>query len=109
MRTTDVAALVEESHFSIRVTACACGQEFAVVFTERIDWREGNDDQTWVSLPLTVGESAALRADAAGAEGALRSLALAVIGRRFLVRAWTEGPSPTAWWRTSGFGIGPHD
>ena len=47
--------LVQESHFSIRLTECSCGQAFVVVFTERIDSVTMND--IYVDLHVVgVGE-----------------------------------------------------
>lgn len=100
-------ALVEESHLGIRLSACDCGQPFAVVFTERIDWRGGDDDQTWLAVPLHDDEVTALgEAPADGVGGRLVSM---VRGRRFLVRAHPTGGERQSWWRQDGFAIGPHD
>lgn len=99
--------LVEESHFGITLTQCDCGQRFAVVFTERIDWQDGEDDQTWLLLPVTADEAAALQACGEADLGA--KLTAIGSGRRFLVRSFPTGGGPGCWWRTDGFGIGPHD
>lgn len=107
MLTTRVRSLVQESHFGVQITACSCGQRFAVVFTERIDWRDGEDEQDWVVLPIFGDEPDRL---AACTESELRGL-LAELGRerRFLVRSHPSGAPVSAWWRQGGFAIGPHD
>ncbi len=103
IRRAHVAALVEESHFSVRLTACACGQRFAVVFAERIDWSGGEDDMTWLAAPISVGEAKSLEAQ--GWEG----LASVVSGRRFLLRCYPTKGGLTAVWREGGFTIPWHD
>lgn len=106
-RATALRALVEESHFSVRLSACRCGQRFVTVFMERVDWVGGEDDQTWLALPVSEDEAARLEACA---ENAL-SATLAEVGRerRFLVRAFPTGDERSTWWRESGFSVGPHD
>jgi hypothetical protein len=100
-------SLVQESHFSIRLTECSCGQAFVVVFTERIDFHNGEDDQDWLVLPVTPAERSKL---AAASEAELPRL-VTELGRerRFLVRSFPTGGSISAGWRIGGFAIGPHD
>lgn len=106
-REISVRALVDESHFSVRLTACRCGQRFVSVFMERIDWSGGEDDQTWLVLPVREDEAARLEACA---EDALPGTLAAVgEGRRFLVRSFPTGGALSAWWREGGFSVGPHD
>lgn len=106
-RTTRLRALVEDSHFSLQLTACACGQRFVTVFTERIDWEGGEDDQTWLVAPVTEQEAARLDATAPG--DLPRAVTDTCQARRFLVRAFPTQGSLRAWWREGGFVIGPHD
>ncbi len=105
--TTRLRHAIDESHFTIRFTACACGQAYAVVFTERIDWVGGEDDQRWLAVPLTATELAAL--DAASATALPGALTRAAAGRRFLARAFPTGGVVSCVWRDAGFAIGPHD
>lgn len=93
---------VQEPHFSVHLTQCACGQRFATVFTERIDWANGEDDQTW--LVVHVGEEETKRI-----EQAWEAVEEIARGRRFLVRSFPPGGALSAWWRDGGFAIGPHD
>jgi hypothetical protein len=102
-----VRTFVQESHFSVQITACTCGQHHAVVFTERIDWHGGEDDQTWLAVPVAPAEVEALVA--AGEDQVAVVLPRLVRDRRFLVRSFPTAGSLTAWWRMGGFAIGPHD
>ncbi len=102
-----VDVMVQESHFSIRATRCACGQAFVVVFTECIDWSGGDDDQTWLALPVHGVELAELRrADEAELRRRLPELGR---GRRLLVRSFPTGASLRCRWHAGGLVIGPHD
>ena len=108
MTATRVRHLVDESHFTVRVTACAaCGQRSVVVFTERIDWSGGDDDQTWLAVPVDGDELARLEAADEGAVGA--TLTAMVAARRFVVRSYPTGGAISCSWRDGGFAIGPHD
>jgi hypothetical protein len=107
MTATRLRAWIQESHFSVRLSACSCGQQYTVVFTERIDWRGGEDDQLWLAVPVTEGEVAALDGAGEGAVGGV--LTRLVEGRRFLVRSFPTGGALACWWRDGGFAIGPHD
>lgn len=106
-RTTRVVSLVEESHFSLQVTACSCGQRFVSVFTERIDWVGGEDDQTWLVVALTSSEAQQL--ETTPPEQLPTRLSSYATGRRFLVRSFPTGGALSTWWRENGFSIGPHD
>lgn len=102
-----VATFLDESHFSVWICRCTCGQNFAEVFLERIDWVNGEDDQTVLLVALREAEVEELRAVPANdVESRLHALAW---GRRFLVRFFpTQGERGVAW-REGGFAIGPHD
>jgi hypothetical protein len=53
--------LVDESHFHLQILACEiCRQTYLSVFTERVDWVDGDDPQSWSLLPLTRQETAGL-------------------------------------------------
>lgn len=53
--------LVDESHFKIKVHACPqCQQAFVSVFSERIDWIDGEDPQDRQIMPLTPQEQQAV-------------------------------------------------
>src|SRR5688572_2100418 len=52
-----VEELIDESHFHVMILACPrCNQRFISVFTETIDWTDGDDPQYWMVLPITEPE-----------------------------------------------------
>ena len=99
--------LIDESHFIVALLTCAdCGQVFLSVFTETIDWEDGDDPQHWTVLPLTGSEAATL----VEKKGSLTERDLLEIGasRRSLRLDAPKGkPSALSW--GSGLLIGPHD
>jgi hypothetical protein len=80
-----VADLADEPHFIVRVVACRrCGQRFASIFCERIDWISGEDPQYGLLVPLRAAEAQELKS---------RGLDLALLqafgnGRPRLVMVW---------------------
>ncbi|MFZ9635016.1 MAG: hypothetical protein ACO3EK_14405, partial [Alphaproteobacteria bacterium] len=57
------ASVVDESHFIVRILACsACGQRFATVTTEQVDWKDGEDPVQRILIPVTPAEAAAVAA-----------------------------------------------
>jgi hypothetical protein len=90
------AALVEESHFSVRLCVCpSCGQKLVSLFSEQIDWQGGDDPQLFVVMSIAEAEAEMLRGlDEDGLERAVAALA---DGRRFLITdftstRWSNGP-----------------
>lgn len=103
---TTEARLVDESHFDVALLRCpACGQRFASVFTERIDWVNGEDPQFTVVLPISEAEAAALAAAGEGIESALDALGA---DRRALRHDFPGDGSPRNFWGT-GIVVGWHD
>jgi hypothetical protein len=50
--------LIRESHYAVSLWACPrCAQRFLSVFTETIDWDDGEDPQYWTAMPLTADEA----------------------------------------------------
>ncbi len=102
-----VQEIISESHFSVRITHCACERHFVVVSTEIVDWNFGEDDQTWMAFPIQKDEADAL---ALISEHEVESHIIDLSrGRRFVLRRFPTGEDLTAVWRDSGFWIGPHD
>jgi len=99
--------LIGESHFHVMILACGrCGQRFVSVFTEMIDWVDGDDPQYWTLLPLTDEEATLLaRRGGAVAEAQLNALGPE---RRCLRRDYPKASSPRCSWGT-GVWVGPHD
>lgn len=53
-----IAEIIDDSHFRVAVLRCDCGQHFLYVFTEEIDWENGEDPQAWLRVPLSNAEAA---------------------------------------------------
>ena len=84
----------------------ACAQRFLSLFTETIDWTEGEYPQAWTVMPITPAEAAALTDRAA----AVTEASLGTLGRdlRTLRHEYPKDqPRRTFWGR--GFVVGPHD
>lgn len=92
---------IHEVHFTVHATRCECGQSFVVVFTERVDFHDGEDTQVELVVAVSVDELYRLEAARAELEATLTRL---VQGRRFLVKS--TGVEPR--WVAGGFAIGPH-
>jgi hypothetical protein len=104
-----VARLVDESHFGVNVVRCAqCGQHFATIFCERIDWADGDDPQTWIGAPVSEDEAHRLvTANVAAEESVLLDI---VAGeRRILVQDRPKGEQPTLQWKSRRLYIPGHD
>jgi uncharacterized protein YbaR (Trm112 family) len=101
------AELIDESHFHVMILACpSCRQRYLSVFTEMIDWDDGDDPQYWTTLPLTDAEAADLvrRRDSLD-EATLNALGP---GRRSLLHDHPKGVDARTHWG-SGIFVGPHD
>ena len=104
LRASGHQSLVSEDRWSVEISSCSCGQSFAVVFTERVDYRGDGDDLTWLALPITRDERAKLaRCSKPDVPGVLQGFGGS---RRFLVRNQV-GRAVDTWWRTDGFGLDP--
>jgi hypothetical protein len=102
-----VSEPIDESHFHVMILACPrCAQRFLSVFTETIDWVDGDDPQCSSLLPLTGAETddLARHGDSLN-ESSLQGLGS---GRRCLVRDSPKGAAPRNFWVT-GLCMGPHD
>ena len=104
---TQVAELIDESHFHVMLLACpGCTQRFVSVFTETIDWEDGDDPQSWTLLPITGTEAAELVQQRESLpETMLHALGP---GRRALRLDQPKASAPRIFWST-GISIGPHD
>lgn len=102
-----VADVIDEPHFHVMLLACPrCGQRFVSVFTETIDWADGDDPQAWCLSPVTTAEAAGLvRPGAAFAEPELDAFDPA---RRSLRVEHPKGGPRRVFWAT-GLSIGLHD
>ena len=101
------ADLIDESHFHVMILKCPiCSQQFVSVFTETVDWVDGEDPQYWVTLPLTSEEAGWLVHQGSGlAEDDLRRLGPV---RKCLHRDYPKRGEPRAYWAV-GISIRYHD
>lgn len=103
---TSRSKLIDESHHIISLRQCPnCGQSFVSVFTETVDWIDGEDPQYRTVMPLTEQEAAKLEARTQSLEGTLQSLAPE---RRSLKIDFPKGAKMTQYW-SQGIRIGSHD
>jgi hypothetical protein len=101
------AELIDESHYHVMILTCPqCGQRFLSVFTEMIDWSDGDDAQCWQVVPVT--ESEATELTRRGFE--LTEIEINSVGsdRQSLMRDYPTGQVPREFWGT-GITVGPHD
>jgi hypothetical protein len=97
---------VDESHFVVTIRLCPkCQQCYVSVFTETIDWADGEDPQFWIVLPLTEQEVSKLLQAGPNIELVLNTLAPQ---RRSLRRDFPKGENPRGYW-SSGISVRPHD
>jgi hypothetical protein len=93
--------LVDESHFIVVILTCsACEQPFISIFTEEIDWVNGDDPQYWTLIPFTRQEAMDLthRDSTLFDKAKLNSLAP---GRRSLrLDYFKEADKPKLYWAT---------
>jgi hypothetical protein len=102
-----VQDLIDESHFHVMILACPrCTQPFVSVFTETIDWQDGDDPQYWTLLPITETEAV----DLVQERNSLTETKLDALGRgrRCLRRDHPKGAVPRIFWGT-GISVGLHD
>ena len=99
--------LIDESHLHVMILSCRnCSQRFVSIFTEMIDWADGDDPQYWMLLPITPEETA----DLVGRGTSLTEERLNELGRdrRSLRRDRPKMKVPSSYWGT-GIWVGPHD
>jgi len=101
------AELIDESHFHVVIRSCSlCSQRFISVFTETIDWADGEDPQSWTVLPITPREASELKGHGGSlTEDAINSLPYT---RRSLRRDFPKNEAPRAAW-SSGLLVDAHD
>jgi len=100
-------ALVNESHFLVQLRSCPeCGQRFLWIFTEFVDWENGEDAQYRQILPVTRTEADAIARQRAAVD--LAYLGSLGRSRRYLKVDWpSDQPDPTVGWATGQFLIIP--
>lgn len=101
------ADLIDESHFHVMTLACPnCAQRFVSVFTETIDWQDGEDPQYWTLMPITASEALDLAREGAS----LTEATLTTLGRdrKCLQHDHPKGADARSSWGL-GIDVGPHD
>ena len=104
---TRLEELIDESHFIVTILACPrCCQRYVSVFTEMIDWKDGEDPQYWTLLPITEAEAESLIQQGTS----LSEMSLNALGRerRSLRRDHPKAGPPRVFWG-SGIFVGLHD
>jgi hypothetical protein len=94
--------IVDDSHFIVRIVRCrACSQGFIYIFTEFIDWEDGNDPQYVTLMPVTGVEAAAFT------DGTLPVQEAGALGkdRRHLVDDWPASGGRRLRWATGTFDV----
>lgn len=107
-----VLGLIDEPHLIVQLRRCRCGRAWLSIFTERIDWVNGDDPQRREYYPL--GEPEVVRVLARAAEGPVDEAFLLRLGagphRRVLVRDWPGGAAaPEVKWGWGIVSIAGHD
>ena len=89
--------LIDESHYMVAIKACAaCSRRFIYVFTETVDWADGEDPMYWTVMPLTQEEVQDLSNGESPSEAALKLLGR---DRRSLNCDWPKGADEArAYW-----------
>ena len=89
--------LIDESHYHVTIRACrSCSQRFVAVFTETVDWVDGDDPQYWTMVPVAAAEVAKLtRQGGAVTEKELSTLGA---GRRLLRHDHPKGGPARSYW-----------
>jgi len=100
--------LIDEMHYRVIILTCnVCRQHFISIFTETIDWADGEDPQYWIIMPLTRQEAA----DLAHRRNSISEEMLNVLAskRRSLRRDYPkEADKPSLSWAT-GVSVRQHD
>ena len=104
----DRQSLVSDSHFSVSVCRCSlCGQGFARVFCETIDWVDGNDPQDILRIPISQAER--FRLIERGEEVYDSDLTGLTPERRYLIYGIHAQAKGMVAWRTGRVWVPMHD
>ena len=92
--------LISESHLSVRLRKCKhCGQQYLVIFNEKIDWEHGEDPQHWKVLPISIDESKLiLSSEKRNEQDLFQTIELIAIGRTTLNMEWPKKQNQRVSW-----------
>lgn len=103
-RRKSVHSLIDESHFIVSIVRCeACHQQFVSIFTEFVDWVDGDDPQYRDVVPITDDEATDLVRQGAAVD--LHILEALGAGRRRLVMSYPKGGARRVFWATGGLSV----
>ncbi|GMU37408.1 MAG: hypothetical protein KJ057_05270 [Phycisphaerae bacterium] len=98
--------LVDDSHFGVALFRCPdCHQMFVSIFTEFVDWIDGDDPQYWDRLPLTPAEAENLARQGEAVD--LRQIEELGRDRRRLKVDYPKGSPRKCAWTAGGLAIVP--
>lgn len=101
------ARWIDESHFNVRVLECShCTRRYLSVFTESVDWVNGEDPQRWLVAPVSAHEYE--RAEALFSASLEAALGVVPAERRSLCRDFPSGEDARTFW-SNGIRVGRHD
>jgi len=96
--------IVDDPHFLVSLRHCRrCGQVFVSIFTEFVDWEDGDDAQYSDVVPVTPAEAATVLEQ--GEQVDLRYLGSLGEGRRRLSSDWPTGGETEIGWRVGTFWV----
>ena len=97
--------LIGRSHFGVSIRRCVqCDQRYAAIFTEYVDYINGEDPQYFNLIPLTLEEASELAAQAENVD--LGRLSALGSSRRRLSTDWPSGQEKkTISWKTESFWV----
>ena len=98
--------LIDEYHFDVALRLCpACGQQFVCIFTEFVDWADGDDPQYCDRLPLTDSVADALAAQGTAVD--LKQIEELGRNRRRLKMDHPKGQPRRVAWANGGLSVYP--
>jgi len=98
--------IIDESHFHVMVLRCpSCSQQFLSIFTESIDWEDGEDPMYWTTLPILASEARILAQGNLVSENEFNSIGS---DRRSLRRDFPKDFPKRTYWGI-GIRVGVHD
>ena len=102
-----IHVLIDDSHLIVSIRVCPmCRQQWLQVFTELIDYEQGDDSQAWCLVPITPEESNRLLQQ--GSDVKMAGVQALGADRRYLIVVHPRGQSRHISWTTGTIPIFPH-